>query len=281
MRIARPALRYRDDFKRLCQQRIAREHRDAREARERSAWREGFREILRQHRQFAFQEVLVLARPSVVERLLDLSLVVGSLALGLILSGGGDAASRSMLIAGVAIVGAGVVTISFIAFAIRRDNAGAVLLRPLTHLPGGVAIAARVGVMLRDFAQLLGVVRTRHFLVSLGLTVPIWTLEICAMWSVCRSVGAGLTAAGIMLLVGAASLSTILPTAPGYVGSYQFAYVVILRQFGIDATVAIAAATAVQAYLIGSITLVGSAVWALSAVLPARRAAGGTEGVRS
>src|SRR5262249_38269722 len=30
-----------------------------------------FREILRQHRQFDFQELLVLARPSVIERLLD------------------------------------------------------------------------------------------------------------------------------------------------------------------------------------------------------------------
>jgi ribonuclease G len=30
-----------------------------------------FREILRQHGQFEFQELLVLARPSVIERLLD------------------------------------------------------------------------------------------------------------------------------------------------------------------------------------------------------------------
>lgn len=30
-----------------------------------------FREIVRQHRQFDFQQVLVLARPEVIERLLD------------------------------------------------------------------------------------------------------------------------------------------------------------------------------------------------------------------
>src|SRR5262249_51534977 len=54
----------------LCQAGPSCEGRGLRETAE-TVCHEIFREILRQHRQFDFQEVLVLAKPSVIERLLD------------------------------------------------------------------------------------------------------------------------------------------------------------------------------------------------------------------
>ena len=125
--------------------------------------------------------------------------------------------------------------------------------------------------MLGDFAQLLRVVGTPRFaLIALG-TLPIWAVEIGSIWSICAAVGVKLSLAGMLSLMGGAALSTLLPTAPGYVGSYQFAFVLILGQFGIGATAAIVAATTVQIYLIGGYTLIGLATWAIASLLAATR----------
>lgn len=206
-----------------------------------------------------------------IERLLDLLAVVGVLALGLALAGGGDAASRNVLVGGAVVAAIGVGALLLIATKLSHANAEAVLARVIARLPGGKTIAARLGTMLGDFAQVLHVVRTPRFaLIALG-TLPIWAVEIGAIWSICEAVAVHLAPAGMLSLMGGASLSTLLPTAPGYVGSYQFAFVLILGQFGIGATAAIVAATTVQIYLIGGYTLIGLATWAISSLLAATR----------
>ncbi len=93
------------------------------------------------------------------------------------------------------------------------------------------------------------------------------------MWSVCRDVGVDLGLAGMLSSLGGASLSTLVPTAPGYVGIYQMAFVVILGQFGTGATPAVVAATAVQIYLIGSFTLIGLATMAIASLASALKSA--------
>jgi hypothetical protein len=91
------------------------------------------------------------------------------------------------------------------------------------------------------------------------------------MWEVCRSIDITLGLAGILALMGGACLSTLMPTAPGYVGSYQIAFVIVLGQFGIHSTSAVVAATAMQVYLIGTYTLVGLAILAVTSLNPASR----------
>jgi len=206
-----------------------------------------------------------------IERLLDLLAVVGVLAVGLALAGGGDDASRHVLIGGTVVAAIGVGALLLIATRLSQANAEAALSLLIARLPGGRTIAARLGAMLGDFAQLLRVVRTPRFApIALG-TLPIWAVEICSVWSICGAVDVELKLAGMLSLMGGASLSTLLPTAPGYVGSYQFAFVLILGQFGIDATSAIVAASTVQIYLIGGYTLIGLATWAMSSLLAGRR----------
>lgn len=206
-----------------------------------------------------------------IERLLDLLAVVGVLALGLALAGGGDAASRNVLVGGAIVAAIGVGALLLIATRLSPANADAALASLIARLPGGRRVAARLGAMLGDFAQLLRVVRTARFaLIVLG-TLPIWLVEIGAVWSIVGAVGVDLTPAGMLSLMGGASLSTMLPTAPGYVGSYQYAFVLILGQFGIGATAAIVAATTVQIYLIGGYTLIGLATWAITSLLAMTR----------
>lgn len=205
----------------------------------------------------------------VVERLLDLVTVIAALAAGLALAGGGDSASRHVLLGGAVIAAAAVVALLLIVLLLSRHSAESLLLLLVARVPAGTRIARRGGAMLADFTQALQVVRTRYFLLAVLWTLPIWLVEACAMWSVCRAVGADLDLTGMLSLLGGASLSTLVPTAPGYVGSYQMAFVVILGQFGIDATSAIVASTAVQIYLIGTLTLVGLAILAISSLMSA------------
>lgn len=210
----------------------------------------------------------------VVERLLDLVTVVGALAIGLALAGGGDSASRHVLLGGAVIAAAAVVVLVLIVLLLSRYGAEDLLLLLVARVPAGAAIARRGGAILTDFTRALEVVQTRHFPAAILLTLPIWLVEACAMWSVCRAVGVDLGLAGMLSLLGGASLSTLVPTAPGYVGSYQMAFVVILGQFGAGATPAIVAATAVQVYLIGSFTLVGLAILVIAALVSLLRSAG-------
>jgi uncharacterized protein (TIRG00374 family) len=201
-----------------------------------------------------------------IERLLDLLAVVAVLAIGLGLAGGGDAASRHVLLGGAIVAAIGVGVLLLLATRLSHANAEAALARLISRLPGGRRIATRLGAMLGDFAQLLRVVGTPSFaLIALG-TLPIWAVEIGSIWSICEAVGVNLSLAGMLSLMGGAALSTLLPTAPGYVGSYQFAFVLILGQFGIGATAAIVAATTVQIYLIGGYTLIGLATWAIASL---------------
>lgn len=209
----------------------------------------------------------------VIERLLDLVTVICALAAGLALAGGGDSASRHVLLGGAVIATAAVVVLLLFVLLLSRHSAEDLLLLLVARVPAGARIARRGGAMMADFTQALQVVRTRHFFLAVLWTLPIWLTEACAMWSVCRAVGANLDLTGLLSLLGGASLSTLVPTAPGYVGSYQMAFVVILGQFGIGATSAIVASTAVQIYLIGTLTLVGLAILAVTSLVSTIRSA--------
>ena len=210
-----------------------------------------------------------------VERLLDLIAVVGLLGIGLALAGGGDATSRGVLIAGAVLTLTGAGVLVLIMRRVSQQNAHAVLSAMIARLPGGAALASRLGAMLGDFSQLLNVMRTARFAIAAATTVPIWAVETTALWLICRSVGVDLGPAAMLSLMGGANLSTLLPTAPGYVGSYQLSYVLILGQFGVGATAAIVAATTAQVHLIGVFALIGFAVLGIGSLraigLPARK----------
>ena len=49
-------------------------------------------------------------------------------------------------------------------------------------------------------------------------------MEVLALASVVRSFGVSLSPPESLMLLGLASLSTLVPTAPGYVGTYQLVF---------------------------------------------------------
>jgi hypothetical protein len=212
----------------------------------------------------------------IVERLLDLIAAVGMLAIGIAIVGGGSSASLNVFVTGALAAVAAAALLLLIAARLSHGNAEALFERFLARLPWGAPVARALGPRVGDFAQLLRIMRTSQFVAVAAATVPIWAVETLAVWSLCRAAGVSLTLPAMMCLMGVSSLSTLLPTAPAYAGSYQFAYVMALAQFGIGATAAVAAATTVQIYLIGGFTLLGLLTLAISAALSTRAGAART-----
>ena len=62
------------------------------------------------------------------------------------------------------------------------------------------------------------------------------------------------------MLLGLASLSTLLPNAPGYVGTFQLLFSYVFKVLGYPETIGILAATAIQIFFFGTVTLLGGVV---------------------
>jgi uncharacterized protein (TIRG00374 family) len=91
-------------------------------------------------------------------------------------------------------------------------------------------------------------------------SIGVWTLEVLALATVVRSFGVNLSPPEAIMLLGLASLSTLLPTAPAYLGTYQLVFGHVFRLFGYQETTGIIAATAVQIFCFGTVTIIGGFV---------------------
>ncbi len=121
----------------------------------------------------------------------------------------------------------------------------------LTRLPP--AINSRI----QSFRQGLLVMRGAGLSRAVNLSLIVWLLEGIMLWSVLKAVDISLGWQEMMSVVGVASLSTLIPSAPGFVGTYQYAFAFTVSLFGYEPARGVAAATAVQIFLLGSVTLVG------------------------
>ena len=181
----------------------------------------------------------------ILERLLDGVMVLSVLTMGfLLVDKQGSAADtiRQLLM-----LGAGLGVLGFFAVWVVLD--GGVRAR----LKAPQWVTARL-----DFLEeSLHVIRTPAFVRGLALTLPVWVLESVAIWLVMRAFHFDLDPAALMCLVGVASLSTLLPSAPGYMGSYHAAYALIMVFVGSTVSAGVAAATSVQLFLLLPVTALG------------------------
>jgi uncharacterized protein (TIRG00374 family) len=170
----------------------------------------------------------------VVERLFDGLTVIACLAVGLLLG----AATRqnagiliNVLVTGSAIIG--LILVLGLCFA------GPVMSRVLVRFP---RLSAQVAVVQRGFE----VLRTRRTAKVAALTLLIYLPDALALWFVVKGVGLGLGFADTLVLLGVASLSTIVPSGPAFIGTLQFAYALVIEYAGAPAAIGVAAATLVQ-----------------------------------
>lgn len=114
---------------------------------------------------------------------------------------------------------------------------------------------------IQSFQEGLTALRGSQLSRAIALSGLIWMFEGLALWAVLHAVGVELGWQPMLLVIGVVSLSTLLPSPPGFVGTYQYAYAFIIGLLGHQAAQGIAAATATQIFLLGGVTVIGLALY--------------------
>jgi glycosyltransferase 2 family protein len=177
-----------------------------------------------------------------VERVLDGLIVVLCLGLGRLFIP--EQTVLSSLTAVAALVFGGI----FIALWLLSRKAG---LSWVDRLPP--ALTKRI----LSFRQGLSVLRGAGFGRVVSLSLITWFFEGMMFWSVLKAVDISLGWQQMLSVIGVASLSTLIPSAPGFVGTYQYAFAFTVQLFGYEPARGVAAATAIQIFLLGSVTVLG------------------------
>jgi len=89
------------------------------------------------------------------------------------------------------------------------------------------------------------------------ISLVVWIFEVFCLWLVLRTAGINASIMQMFLVVGLVSLSTLLPSPPGYLGTLQYAFSLILIAMGYTATQGVFAAGIVQTFLMGFMTISG------------------------
>lgn len=192
----------------------------------------------------------------VVERTLDGLMLVVVILLVLALFPQTHFLVGAALVTGVVflVLAAGILLYGFAA-----DSADRRIEQALGFLPrklGGL-VAPRIGLFLKGIR---GVTTAGGYLEAGAYTVLIWAVEASAVALVIVSFGVTLPPGGYLLVFALASLGTTLPSGPGYIGPYQYAFVLGLGVFAVSKEEALAISVAAQLALLGSITVIGLAL---------------------
>ena len=184
----------------------------------------------------------------VVERLADLATVVSALLCGMLVLNPllQDAGRPWHIINVVAALGASLFLVVLTAV---------VLLPRSERFSGWLPRFARARLddlvmALRSWAR----VRKARFAT---LTLGVWCLEATALACLLRASGIEYGAFDLLVVLGLANLCTLVPTAPAYLGSYQFSYAIAFSALGWSSAQGIAIATAAQVCLLAPVTLCG------------------------
>lgn len=213
-------------------------------------------ELVRSH---ALGEGEGISRPTVlgtvvVERIVDTVIVVGLAGLSLVLLGIGGVMSTAVVLGG-----------AFVAVLV----VGLVLASVSHRLPGAERVTAaaerypRVLDLGRRLRDGLGVARHPAALArALVFSALAWTASIATFLLAGQAIGIELTPAQSALLSSGVALATIVPSGPGYLGTFELTAVGIATQFGIDPDAGFALALLAHAMIL-AVTSVGGAIAAV------------------
>ncbi len=196
-------------------------------------------------RRFGMSRTTVLGS-ILIERLLDLCVVLFCLVLGLGLTdlhGKPDPQAGFEIIAlnAALLIGIVILAIYFLSSGEFRSFPIPAAARRLAH----------------DLAVGIASFNRKSLLTTIALSLGIWAFEILGLWWMFHAVAVNLSLNQTLLVMGAASLSTLVPTAPGYVGTYQLVFVLAIGVFGYSELHGVIASTSIQIVFFGSVTLVG------------------------
>lgn len=122
------------------------------------------------------------------------------------------------------------------------------------------------------FIGALGVVRSPGRLLGLlGLSIVTWGFEGAVFAALATALSAGVDAFGPWFAMGTGTLATLIPSSPGYVGTFDYSAAKGLAAYGADPAVSVAFALTVHAVLwlpltaagLGYLMAQGTRFWAL------------------
>ena len=190
----------------------------------------------------------------VVERVVDTVIVVGLASLAVVvLSVRG--AMQSAVLLGAAFVALLVVVLA-IGMALHRLPGADRVVAWASRWPRVVELARR----LRE--GLAVAARPRTLVAALGLSVVAWSASIVTFLAAGQAVGIELTVAQGALFSAGVALATIVPSGPGYLGTFELTAVGIARGFGVDENAAFAMALLVHAMIL-AVTSIGGVIAAV------------------
>lgn len=144
----------------------------------------------------------------------------------------------------------------------HRDRLLAVLLRPV---PAG--LGERIRSIASAFLGGLGSLRRGGDLLLVAATSLLaWGFEAAMYWAIAQGFGAALrpafTPAAALLTTGVANLATLVPAAPGYVGTFEAGVTLaVVGALGVGRALALSYALLVHATLWFPVTVVGAWCW--------------------
>jgi uncharacterized protein (TIRG00374 family) len=173
-----------------------------------------------------------------LERLLDLIGILVIYVTALVLLPAAPAGFRvSAWIAGAVVLGLGVALAAFVLLPRRIDT----LWRWLSaRLPA--ALRSRGSIYLGEFEKGLSAIREPGMAALLvGYSIGRWLLAVTLAWLAIYAYAGTVPLALAMVTIGITAFAVALPSAPGFVGPIQAAFVFALAPFGIEREVALAA----------------------------------------
>ncbi len=164
----------------------------------------------------------------------------------------------------------------------------ALVVGVLVSLPLVIALGNRLLVRMRPASRLVAMARdiedaARRYYTPrlavrlLGLTVLAWAFEGLAYGIIIAGNGGNLGLGGTASVLAAATLATLVPSSPGYVGTFHYAAVLTLEAAGMGRDAATATAILIHAVLWVTTTAIGLLCWLHLLYRTARRPVATTE----
>ena len=120
-------------------------------------------------------------------------------------------------------------------------------------------IRARTDELYKRFMEGLGSLRSgRDLLMIFATSIVVWLLETVKFWFVMQAFSFSVSFLGLMLTNGIVNLVTMLPSAPGYIGTFDTPAIETLVSLGIDAQMAAGYTLTLHAALWAPVTLLGA-----------------------
>lgn len=199
----------------------------------------------------------------VVERIVDAAIVVAVAAVAVVLLSVGGIVATAVLL-GAAFVG--LLVLGLIAGLVFHRLPGADrLARFVARWPIIPNLAAR----LRDGLAVAG--RASTVAVAIGFSLVAWTMSALTFMFGGMAVGLELTFVEAALLTSGVALATIVPSGPGYVGTFELTAVAIATTLGADPDRAFAMALLVHAIILAGTSVGGVIALAIPGVGRPRR----------